>query len=202
MRKPMIGAIGLSIGLAAGACSAEAPMPTDTIPQVSVLEAPVEALNKRLGDVTQFIGPIATTWESCPVGGTLLYPDTRINAYIFNNPGGTTADGVRKIYHTVEIRNVSEYRDAQGNIAAWCGSTVDDEPRYGQGADPSVHPEAIVVIPAMPGCEEPEVENGTLAPLPCPGMPITIDKSPGQENPGPVELIIPEPATPIPGTAV
>lgn len=202
-------ALGLTLGLASAmvACSPEVSSNPNATPQTTNTvqvkpEASVEALNKRIGgDVTQFIGPFAVNWTNCPQGGEQLDPDTDINAYAFNNGAyGPRDDGGKKIYHTVQITGVSRYRDAQGNVAAWCGTNVDEFPGHPeiQGTDEDVNPHAIIVIPAVPGCEIPDVKDGAMHALPCPGMPIEVYNGLLEDlpdTPGEVELLPPEPTT-------
>jgi hypothetical protein len=192
--------IGIGIGLATGCTEAPKPeaSPVTVVPTTMREAAPIDELNKRVGDITQYIGPFAVDWAKCPEGGEVLDKDTNINAFVFNNGAyGPRADGGQKIYHTVQIKDVSQYRDAQGNIAAWCGTNVAEYPQQKsvQGPDAEIHPDAIIIIPTIPGCVQPEVKDGGLKPLPCPGMPLTVYEGPHTGTPGTVELLPPDPTT-------
>lgn len=196
MNRHVAGAIGLglSMSITAGACSTEAPKPEALQPTISVPEAPVEVLNDRLGDVTQFIGPIAVDWESCPPGGNLLSPDIRINAPVFNSlPNEPREDGERKLYHTVEIQNVHEYLDASGEVAAWCGTSIVEDSRD-KSVQATEEP-SILIIPVMPGCAMPEVGQA----IPCDGMPLMYDDGPNKSVPDTLYL---DPTPPTTGVMV
>lgn len=165
-----------------GACSGqtarhETPKTTGSFPEITI-----DALNKRLGDVRQFIGPIAVNWISCPPGGTKLSPDMRVNAFVFDNGAiGKRADGEPKLYHTVEIGDVHEYRDSTGNVAAWCGKNIVKQTGHPeiQGTETS----GIIVIPVQSDCPQPKAGQA----IPCGGMPLLYDNGPNN-TPGTIYL--------------
>lgn len=159
--------IGLGLGLAANAACSPPSQEAIAPPPASV-----EALNRRLSDVRQFIGPVAVNWESCPPEGSSLSPNTHVNAFVFNNgANGTRKDGLPKLYHTVEIGNVYAYKDTNGNVAAWCGTSAEELPGHKEVQGPTKS--RITVIPVI-NCSQPQPDQD----LTCDGTPIVYDENP------------------------
>lgn len=136
----------------------------------------LEALEKRLGGVSELVGPIAVSWINCPDGGESTQ-SVKVSAYTSQH--SYASDG--RVLDTneasfVDITQVKRYRDENGDVVAWCGRSIGDVALW--AVDGPV-PGAIIVIPNSRQADGDlctlvtKGEEGT-----CPGQPIEYSTAP------------------------
>lgn len=146
----------------------------------AAISSGTEELQRRLGDVAEIAGPVVVRWASCPPGGEQLASDMRVNAYSnADDPGPNEPNAASAGF--IEIDNVMRYEGENGEVVAWCGTSIGDQPEHNINGPIRG---TVVVIPNPPGCTPPQTGEWLM----CPGQPIEYDLPAPDERKGTLDL--------------